>query len=633
MWAGKMLNTEYDVNSIKQSGVLPEQSCSAQGAKKFALNFELCVFAVFVILSVLYSLLIPSFEGPDEIEHSRYVEAFSKNAKIHPLDPKDPYRWGYQVHHPPLYYWILGQYSKLVRPEFQNGTLAINPTQNPRFPFIRHDSSGQSFPYSGVHRSLRFLRLPSVLIGILTFVMVWFTYRRLFPDSVMARSFLLIAAMLSPNSLQLFGIVANDGLNFLFSVTAVYFGLGVVQGEKSPSKFFLLTGFFVALGVVTKLTSLITLATISTLWFFDCLGSRRLRYYLKGSIWFLLPLLVIDGPFFVLNSIVYDSPTREGVLRLLTGVFYKDIPSSIPDIFKFMLQSMPGKFVADLCWQSVQFEFRMISQCLFWLLPAAAMISIPYAWQQKGNERSLVSGYFLSIICIFWWTAFTVLMNRHWGNIQIRHGWNLYPFTLVALVYVIKVLPMQFRRWRHALCYSIFLITIAANIQILIKFQEFYRESSDTQDRDYYTYVYNHIQNRFRGVAYLNYGNFLTPDYLEAYKNQRWTEAAKLSKRAAKDGQRPEHAAYICSASLLNLGRADEALEAVFPYKDNYQLARPLYAQILISLGRESEAKVYIERMLFNSNHETEKRLRRLLKRLKQGGYPEIEPAENSKSH
>lgn len=619
-----MTSTEYDANSIKQAGTLPELSGSAQGVKKVVLNLEFFVFVAFVILAVLYSLLIPSFEGPDEIEHCRYVEAFSKNAKIHPLDPKDPYRWGYQVHHPPLYYWIVGQYSKLVRPEFQHGTIAINPIQNPRFPFIRHDSPEQSFPYSGVHRSLRLLRLPSVLIGILTFVMVCFTFRRLFPDSVMARGFLLIAAMLSPNSLQLFGIVANDGLNFLFSVTAVYFGLGVVQGEKLSSRFFFLTGLFVALGIVTKLTSLITLAAICTLWFLDGVSNRRLRLYLKGSIWFVLPLLAIDGLYFISNTILYESPTREGVLRFLAGAFYNDTPSSIRDILKFMLQSMPGKFVADLCWQSVQFEFRMISKCLFWLLPAAAMISIPYAWQRQGNDRSLVSGHFLSIICILWWTAFTVLMNRHWGNIQIRHGWNLYPFTLVAMVYVIKVFPIQCRRCRHVLCYSMLLLAVAVNTHILIKFQEFYRASPDTQDRDYYTYVYNHIQNRFRGAAYLSYGNFLTADYLEAFENQHWTEAAKLSKLAAEDGQRPEHAAYIRSASLLNLGRAEEALAVVFPFKESYPPAQPLYAQILISLGRESEAKIYIERMLFNSNHETEKRLRRLLKRLKHDGHHEL---------
>jgi tetratricopeptide (TPR) repeat protein len=468
-------------------------------------NSEALVFGIFVVFAGLYAVFIPSFEGPDESEHCRYIEAYAENAKIHPVDPKVPYRWGYQVHHPPLYYWLMGQYAKLVRPEF-HAVLTANPWQNPRFPFIRHDLPGHRFPFDGVNRSLRLLRLPSVLAGILTFIIVCFAFRRLFPDDPTSRCFLLTTAMLAPNSLQLCGIVANDGLNLLFSATALYLALKTIQEEKPASSTFFFAGLFVGFGMITKQTTLITLATVGTLWAVDAMGNRRLRVYLKGVLWFLLPLLILVIPYFYLSYAMYQDVTMEPLLRLLTPALYLDTPRPTFFFLNVLVQGLPQQFLADLCWKTIHVEG--LSWYLFWLWLAGAVFSVAVIRPRRSEHRVLVPERLISITAIWWSLVFLIFANRHWMNLQVRHLWCVYPFTVVALVYVLSCMPIRYRRWRRLLCVVSLIFAIALNVHVLLKFREFYRPSSNQNDRDYETYLYNYVNDRKRGTMYLRFGEY-----------------------------------------------------------------------------------------------------------------------------
>ena len=81
--------------------------------------------------------------------------AWAEGASVHPVDPNDPLRWGYQVFHPPLYYAIAGGAARLLDLSFAD-SLVINRTQNPRAPFLRHDVPGRRFPFSRSDRSRGF---------------------------------------------------------------------------------------------------------------------------------------------------------------------------------------------------------------------------------------------------------------------------------------------------------------------------------------------------------------------------------------------------------------------------------------------------------------------------------------------
>ena len=555
------------------------------------------LLALFVAAALCYVFLIPPFEGPDESEHCHYIEAYRRNVPPHPLDPEAPLRWGYQVHHPPLYYWLVGQYAKVVDPAFPAG-LTINDRQNPRFPFLRHDQAGRDPSRDRVDRGLRLLRLPSVLFGVVTFLALLWCFHPLAPHDPMGRRLLVGVAMLAPNTLHLCAVTANDGLNLLLSVVSVALGLRVVLSKGRPRWWFFLTGLCLGLAVWTKLTSLMVVATVATFWGLDAVLNRRWRRYLRGVPLALLPFAVLAGVYFAQNHLLYGSATREKVLWLLTRAFYRETPSSVFWILRAMAGGLPDTFAADLCWQSV--HLPAISPLLFWPWLAAACCAVPLCWRDPGTERRAAPERLLAAASIFWMATFIVLANRNWGNVQFRHAWCLFPFTLLPLLDV--------RRWAARsgllktpgwLCLAVIGGLVDANAYLLAGFPAFRCPAPDTEhDRDYQTFLYSHVLNPNRARAYLLFGNFLTADYLGAFEKRKWQEAAALSKQAADEGQWPVIATYVRAFSLHAMGQLDEATELLLPLKDSYPPAYPLYARILIDRGQRQAARDYIDRML-----------------------------------
>ena len=558
---------------------------------------DVLVLTLFAVAALSYVFMIPPFEGPDESEHCRYVEAYRRNVQPHPLDPAAPLRWGYQVHHPPLYYWLVGQYAKVVDPAFPAG-LTINTRQNPRFPFLRHDRSSRDPSSDRVDRGLSFLRLPSVLFGVLTCLTLFLCFNQLVPHDPVARRLLVAAAMLAPNTLHLCAVAANDGLNLLLSVASVTLGLRVVLSKGRPGWSFFLTGLCLGLAVWTKLTCLMTVAAVATLWGLDAVLNRRWRLYLRGAPCALAPFALLASVYFVQNHLLYGSATREKVLWLLTRAFYKETPSSVLWILRAMAGGLPDTFAADLCWQSV--HLPVVSPLLFWPWLAAACCAVPLCWRAVGEERRAAPERLLAAVSIIWMAVFIVLANRNWGNVQFRHAWCLFPFTLPAL--------LDLRRWTDRpglsktpewLCAAAVGGLVVANVYLLAGFRAFHRPVSDTEhDRDYQTFLYSHVLNPNRARAYLLFGNFLTADYLAAFEKRKWQEAAALSQRAADEGQWPVIATYVHAFSLHAMGQLDEATALLLPLKDSYPPAYPLYARILIDQEQPEEAREYIDRML-----------------------------------
>ena len=132
-----------------------------------------CLLALHVLLLATYVLFMPAFEGADEPEHLRYIEAVYNQEKIHPEDPSDPRRFGIEVYQPPLYYHVAALVAKAFPVVFPDH-LAINPDKNPKFPFLVHDMPGEIFPFDAVGKTLRLFRVLSLLAGVLSFLKAFF---------------------------------------------------------------------------------------------------------------------------------------------------------------------------------------------------------------------------------------------------------------------------------------------------------------------------------------------------------------------------------------------------------------------------------------------------------------------------
>ncbi len=149
-------------------------------------NLTIALVLTHLLLATVFSLG-PIFEGPDEIEHYRYIRLLVRNRALPPLDgqPRG------ELHQAPLYYLLA---APLLSP-FDDGDFAqIEARRNPFYPGLIDQpgndnkalylhTRAEQFPYSGsaTARAVHILRLLSVALSTLTMLVCVGIFRVLWP--------------------------------------------------------------------------------------------------------------------------------------------------------------------------------------------------------------------------------------------------------------------------------------------------------------------------------------------------------------------------------------------------------------------------------------------------------------------
>jgi 4-amino-4-deoxy-L-arabinose transferase-like glycosyltransferase len=180
-----------------------------------------------VLLAVLFSLG-PIFEGPDEIEHVRYVRTLAQTLAL--PDPLAQNRSEY--HQAPLYYLLNLPIALLIKmTDFEQIEARSNPYALFEVTVPGNDNknqyfhtSAEAFPYQdsptalGVH----LMRLLSVALGAGSVLVSYAIFRLLWPDRADLRLIALSLVAFWPQFLNGSGTVNNDNLLNLFSTLTLY---------------------------------------------------------------------------------------------------------------------------------------------------------------------------------------------------------------------------------------------------------------------------------------------------------------------------------------------------------------------------------------------------------------------------
>ncbi|RME31653.1 MAG: hypothetical protein D6793_11990 [Thermoflexia bacterium] len=175
---------------------------------------------VFLLLGLLYSLVVPVFEGNDESWHYAYVWHIVEGKGL-PRQPPDryPHLARQEASQPPLYYLLAAALTWWVpQPDLQ----ALYGRENPFpsvLPLAYRDNQNhyihtdvERFPYRGATLGIRLARFLSLLFGAGT---VWGTYRlarKLFPQEEWVAAGAAMTVALTPGFLFTSGLVNNDAL-------------------------------------------------------------------------------------------------------------------------------------------------------------------------------------------------------------------------------------------------------------------------------------------------------------------------------------------------------------------------------------------------------------------------------------
>src|SRR3989304_862967 len=152
---------------------------------QYAIRF---ILIAFVVLALIYSLVTPLFEGPDEIWHYAFADHLANGGGLPVFDATRPATFLRNGAHPPLYYWLI---AALIAPidrsdfpteyRFNLASPKITPGSQSDRPNLLVHTARENFPYQGAVLAGHIARLVSIVLGALTIIGVWQVTKRLLP--------------------------------------------------------------------------------------------------------------------------------------------------------------------------------------------------------------------------------------------------------------------------------------------------------------------------------------------------------------------------------------------------------------------------------------------------------------------
>ncbi len=396
------------------------------------------ILLAYTALSVLYGVLVPFGEHPDETFHMSYVVWVAEHAAIpNALGADRPER---ESHQPPLYYLVAATAWKLIGagvPEQAQLERATLLARNPEFgdPGGRQNNQYlhtpvERLPFRGWALDVQLLRLALLPIGLGIVLATYAVARRARPNA--GRLALLAAAAVAflPQLVFLSGSITNDLLPVLAAAAALVVLVEALRTGTLSRGHALLLGLCLAIGLLSK-DSMLTLLPAVALGLVLALGWRR--ELLRATMWVGIPLLLLYGPYVVRSLALYGSPLGSSV-QSVTVPYMVHAPRS--PFSAYFVQTAPtlwASFVAYFGWLSIVVGRGLIPYHVLGLVLAAGVaLYLARVWR-RGLSAFEARLAFLLVATILGAVAGYVWHNREIDSAQGRHLYTALPaFAVLA---------------------------------------------------------------------------------------------------------------------------------------------------------------------------------------------------------
>jgi 4-amino-4-deoxy-L-arabinose transferase-like glycosyltransferase len=271
------------------------------------------ILAAHFVLSTVYSVLTPIWEGPDELGHYRHVRFLVRNLAL--PGPEDSTSELDELSHPPLYYIVTAMMTFWV-----DTSDDLAPTANPftatgileggANSFIHSDA--EAFPYHGTVLAVHAARLVSVAIGTLSLLVTYKLGRLLFPHRHDVALGATAINAFTPGFLFMSGVVNNDIMVTLFTALTLLLSARLVVRDAGW-KNLLALGVCAGLTTVSKYNGLavvpLVVVAIGVVLAKRIRLRRSLVISLGGVLLLLLGLVLVSSWWFMRSVALFGAPT------------------------------------------------------------------------------------------------------------------------------------------------------------------------------------------------------------------------------------------------------------------------------------------------------------------------------------
>ncbi len=379
------------------------------------------IIAGFAGLAVIYSVVNPIFESPDERLHFQYVRALIDQRALPVQSPNEPT----EFHQPPLYY-VLG--ALIVAPlPAEPVALHVNsfwntqpgPPLNDNKNLYLH-TQAEDWPYRGGVLTVHVLRLLSIALGVATLIIAYGVLREVFDRQPGLRLGALAVMAFNPQFIFISASVNNDNLAILLGVAMIAWSVRVVRGGVNARRV-IVGGVLIGATALSKLSS-VPLAAVMILAIL--LSSSSWVTRAKAGVGLGIIALALSGWWFARNVQLYGDLTGISVMLQAWGSPPPAI--TINDVW-------PQTFEV---WRSYwgQFGYGQITldEALYWLLAVLVVVSL--IGLVIGRRRALIDRRTAWTLAAAWLVSLAAAMAFAAQNPSGLHGRFLLPASIVLAV-------------------------------------------------------------------------------------------------------------------------------------------------------------------------------------------------------
>jgi 4-amino-4-deoxy-L-arabinose transferase-like glycosyltransferase len=305
------------------------------------------ILALFGILGVVYSLVVPPFEASDELWHYPMVKYIADHWALPVQVAGIETPWRQEGSQPPLYYalaaaatgWIDTSDMAVVRHlnrHVDNGIATPDGNIN----LVVHNPAREAFPWRGTVLAVHVIRLLSVLMGLAAVYLTYLIVHQVFPGRPELALGAAAVHAFTPMYVFISGSVNNDNLVVPLCSLGLLMLLRIL-GRRSDAPnvdlrsllvSYVPLGFVLGLAALTKTSSLALTVLTALVVTVRAVRRRSWLEFFVGGLATLVPLLAVTGWWFLRNLQLYGDLTGFDMFFEVLGT--RDVPADLSQMWR-----------------------------------------------------------------------------------------------------------------------------------------------------------------------------------------------------------------------------------------------------------------------------------------------------------
>jgi 4-amino-4-deoxy-L-arabinose transferase-like glycosyltransferase len=278
-------------------------------ASRTANGYAVALAIVTLLLSVIYGVVTPLWEGSDEPIHFDFVKHVADQRRLPSLHDEGAVLG--QTLQPPLYY-VIGATAILG---IDTSDIDSVREMNPYFiglrigeaPNYAIHSDGERFPWQGTALAVHLVRALSALWGAVTVLATFQIGRELWPKAPGPGLGAAAIVGLTPGFIRIHSYVTNDSLAVALIAWTIWATLRMVKEEVTIVRA-AVVGVLLGLSLLTKQTALFVVPVLALALAKAAYERRSWQPVWIGLIGISLPVLLLTGWWYARNIRLYGDP-------------------------------------------------------------------------------------------------------------------------------------------------------------------------------------------------------------------------------------------------------------------------------------------------------------------------------------